>query len=184
MDIKITGRNLDITENVKSYVNKKIGHLNRHLPSLKEAKVELSEEKTKEPDVRFVAQVTLNCDGTFLRGEEREQTLFAAIDGVAEVLDRQIEKYKGKVYRKNQSHQMARMKNASEALTPDQETISDEPSIVRLKHFSVKPMLPEEAIEQMEYLGHDFFFFLNSVNGKYNVVYLRKDGKYGLIEPD
>lgn len=184
MEIKITGRNLEITPAVKSYVDKKISRLSRHLPTITEASVELADEKTKAPELRFVAQVTLNCDGTLLRGEERQQNLFAAVDGVTEVMDRQIEKFKGKVYKKSQSH-LARKKPSLESLPPAPETTAaDGPSIVRVKHFAIKPMNPEEAIEQMGFLGHDFFFFMNSQSNKYNVVYLRKDGKYGLIEPD
>lgn len=183
MEIKITGRNLEITENIKAYVNKKVSRLSRHMPNIGEANMELADEKTRAPEVRFVAQVTLNCDGTLLRGEDRQQNLFASIDGVVEVIDRQIEKYKGKLYKKNQAH-VARKKSATEGLETIPETTSEEPQIVRVKRFDVKPMTPEDAVDQMEYLGHDFFFFMNSLTSKYNVVYLRKDGKYGLIEPD
>lgn len=183
MEIKITVRNLDMTENIKSYVNRKVARLRRHLPGISEANVELADEKTRSPDFRFVAQVTLNCDGTLLRGEDRQPNLFASIDGVVEVMDRQIEKYKGKLYKKNQAH-AARKKSTKGSLAAVPETIAEEPQIVRVKRFAVKPMTAEEAIDQMEFLGHDFFFFMNSLTNRYNVVYLRKDGKYGLIEPD
>lgn len=183
MEIKITGRNLEITENIKSYVSKKISRLSRHIPIIKEANMELADEKTRAPEVRFVAQMTLNCDGVFVRGEDRQQNIFASIDGVIEVMDRQLEKYKGKLHKKNQIHS-ARKKSAVESLAAMPEITEDEPSIVRVKRFALKPMMPEDAIDQMDFLGHDFFFFMNSSTGKYNVVYLRKDGKYGLIEPD
>ncbi len=183
MEIKITGRNQEITESVRDYVNKKISRLSKHMPSITEAMVELADEKTRAPDVRFVAQVTLNCDGTLLRGEDRTQNLFASIDGVVEVMDRQLEKFKGKLHKKNQIH-AARRKSVQESLAAAPQAPAEESPIVKVKHFAVKPMTPEDAVDQMEFLGHDFFFFMNSSTSKYNVVYLRKDGKYGLIEPD
>lgn len=182
MEIKITGRNLEITENIRNYVDKKISRLGKHMPNITEANVELADEKTRSPEVRFVAQITLNCDGTLLRGEDRKQNLFASVDGVVEVMDRQIEKYKGKLHKKNQIH-AARRKSVKESLAAIPETTTEDSSIVRVKRFAVKPMTPEDAIDQMEFLGHDFFFFMNSSTSRYNVVYLRKDGKYGLIEP-
>ncbi len=183
MEIKITGRNLEITENIKTYVDTKISRLSKHMPNIGEANVELADEKTKEPEERFVAQVTINFDGTLLRGEQRRKTLFASIDGVSEVMDRQIDKYKGRFYTKHQDH-VNMKKSAVGGMETLPEKTAEGPSIVRVKRFDVKPMAPEEAVDQMEFLGHDFFFFMNSLTDKYNVVYLRKDKKYGLIEPD
>src|SRR3990167_5335113 len=160
MEINITGRNLEITENIRTYVEKKIGRLSKHMPNIGEANVELADEKTKEPEQRFVAQVTINFNGTLLRGEQRQKTLFASIDSVSEVMDRQINKYKGKYYAKHQAH-LARKKSAVEGMEIVPEKTAEGSSIVRVKHFDVKPMAPEEAIDQMEFLGHDFFFFMN-----------------------
>lgn len=185
MEIIIAGRNLEVTESIDSYVRKKFERLNRHLPMISQSNIELADEKTKAPEVRFVVQVTLNCNGTLLRGEERGLSLFAAIDGVAQVMDRQIEKFKGKLYKKEQAHTLARKQQGLENITGLPEVFTEEnPMIVRSKRFPMKPMAPEEAIDQMELLGHDFFFFMNSLTGKYNVAYQRKDGRFGLIEPD
>jgi len=177
MELVIKGKNTEISEQVRHYVERKIGKLDRHLPSIVEAEVVISRERSKAPHQRYVVQATLNSKGTLLRGEERGVDLFAAIDSVSGVLHRQIERYKGKLYYKGRGTSPLK----GETLSPGTELPA---RVVRVKRFVVKPMSPEEAVEQMELLGHDFFLFFNPASGKFNVLYRRKDGDYGLIEPE
>jgi len=179
MKLQITGKNIDLQPTAQSYVERKIGKLSRHLPNITEAKVEISEEKTRSPEHHFVVQVTLNSSGTLLRGEERGKDLFNAIDKVTAVLDRQIERYKGKLYDKGKGSSFTRAEFSQEI-----ETAPPAERVTKVKRFVVKPMSVAEAIDQMELLGHDFYLFRNSDTEELNLLYRRKDGNYGLIEPE
>ncbi len=179
MQLIVSGKNLEVSEWLKEYVEKKIGKLDRYLPTLTEARVELALENTKNINQSQVVQVTLRTNGTILRGEERSSDFTAAVDTVAEKLHRQIERYKGK-------RQHARTQGEHAPLPPDlqAELQATAPQIVRKKKFRIPPMTEEEAIEQMELLGHNFFVFANREHGYVNVLYRRNDGNYGLIEPE
>jgi len=179
MDLQITGHNVEILPTVRSYLDKKLSKLNRHLPNLNTVKIEVAEQKTKSKEQRFVAEVTIDINGTLLRSEERAENLITAIDRVVPALDRQIEKYKGKLYKKGKAGIAARAKAQTETVAEDIET----PRIVRTKRFPVKPMMAEDAINQMELLGHDFFLYVNPDSKEVNLVYRRKDGNYSVIEP-
>jgi putative sigma-54 modulation protein len=179
MELQITGKNMDLSPEVHRYIEHKLGRLNRHLPSIIDSRVEISEEKTRSPQQHFVVQVTLHSSGTRLRGEERGQDLFTAVDKVAEVMNRQIEHYKGKLYDKGRSRSLARGEFSEEV-----ETVQPARNVVRVKRFAIKPMSVAKAIDQMELLGHDFFLFLNADTEELNLLYQRKDGNYGLIEPE
>jgi len=179
MELQITGKNVKLVPAVRNYIERKLGKLGRHLSDIIESKVEVSEEKTKSPQQRFVVQVTINSSGTLFRGEERGQDLFTAIDKVAEVMNRQIEHYKGKLYEKGRGSSLARGGFSEEA--EEKQPVS---RVVKVKRFAIKPMSVAEAIDQMELLGHDFFLFLNADTEKVNLVYRRRDGSYGLIEPE
>lgn len=177
MKLIVSGKNLEVSEGLKEYVEKKIGKLDRYLPSLTEARVEFALEKTKSAAQREVVQVTLRTNGTLLRGEERSSDFGTAVDIVLEKLEKQIERYKGKHYR---SRAQAERIAAAETETEEQEG----PQIVRTKRFHARPMTEEEAIEQMELLGHSFFVFTHRERGTINVLYRRNDGNYGLLEPE
>jgi len=179
MELHITGKNIDLSPPVRGYIERKLGKLNRYLPSIVESRVEISEEKTKSPRQHFVVRVTAYTSGTPLRGEERGQDLFTAVDRVAEVMNRQIEHYKGKLYNKGRGSSFARGEFSEEV-----ETEQPARNVVKVKRFTVKPMSVAEAIDQMELLGHDFFLFLNADAEELNLLYRRKDGNYGLIEPE
>ncbi len=177
MELQVTGKNIDLTPELKSYIEKKLGKLNRHLSNLLEAKIEVAEQKTRSPKQRFIAQVTVNSSGTLLRGEERGEDLLTAIDKVSAIMKRRIEGYKGKHYNKKGNTSLARQAPVTETLPePDHK-------VVKVKQFAVKMMPVNEATEQMELLGHDFFLFLNNESGKLNLLYRRRDKDYGLIEP-
>ncbi len=176
MQLIISGKNLEVSDWLKEYVEKKIGKLDRYLPALSEARVELTLEKTRNVNKSQVVQVTLRTNGTIMRGEERSSDFTVAVDTVAEKLYKQIERYKGK-----RAH--ARTQGEKAPVPQEIETTAETPRIVRVKRFPTPPMTEEEAIEQMELLGHNFFVFANREHGKINVLYRRNDGNYGLIEP-
>jgi len=185
MDMQITGKNIDVLPAVRSYMDRKLGKINRYLPNILSFEVVAAEEQTRSPEQRFIVQVTINNNGTLLRGEERGQDLYTATDKVAEVMSRQIEHYKGKLpYSKKRATPSIRT-NTAEVMAPvnAETTVEEGPKVVKTKRFDVKPMSLDEAVDQMELLGHDFFLFYNPDNNNMNLIYRRKDGNYGLIEP-
>jgi putative sigma-54 modulation protein len=176
MQVIIKAKNIEVTEWLREYVETKIGKLDRYLPSISEARVELSTEKVKSAQDSQVAQITLRSNGTILRAEERTDDIFASIDAVLDKIHRQIARYKGK--------RRARGRRARGEPLPIEELEEEAHRIVRVKQFSMVPMAQDEAIEQMELLGHDFFVFFNSEVEGINVLYRRKDGDYGLLQPE
>jgi putative sigma-54 modulation protein len=186
MQLILKGKNVEITDWLREYVEKKVNKLDRYLPDINEARVELSVQKTRSSQDRQVAQLTVRSNGVILRAEERTDDIFAAIDAVVDKMHRQIARYKGK--RKDRWQGQGPGRAEVEPAPPETEAL-EEPEeetggIVRVKRFSVSPMDENEAIQQMELLGHDFFVFFNPNSGKLSVVYRRKDGNYGLLEPD
>ena len=178
MQLIIQGKNIEITDWLREYVEKKAGRLDRYLPNIQEARVELSAQKAKNVQHRHVAQITIRSNGIILRAEERSHDIFASIDAVVDKMYRQIARYKGRRWGKR-GHPEA------EPLPVEvEEEETERPRIVRVKRFLMTPMDPEEAIEQMELLGHDFFVFLNTETDTINVVYRRTDGNYGLLQPE
>ncbi len=180
MELQILAKNnVEVSETIREYANKKMSKLNRYLPTIGEGKMEVSEAKTKLPEQRFTVQVTLDSKGTLIRAQEKAGDLRTAIDMVMGTISTRIERYKGKLYDKGRGISLTRQETI-------EETGEDEGSqeVVKSKHFLVKPMGEDEAIRQMELLGHDFFLFVNADTGVVNLLYRRKDGKYGLIVPD
>jgi putative sigma-54 modulation protein len=170
-----------VTDRLRTYVEKKIGKLDRYLPTISEAWVELSTEGAKAAQDRQVCQVTVRSNGTILRAEERSDDMFTSIDTVLDKMYRQIARYKGK--RKN------RWRGAGAMPEPlpvelEEEAEEERGAVVRVKRFPITPMHAEEAVEQMELLGHDFFVFFNANEGEINVLYRRKDGDYGVLQPE
>jgi len=176
MQVSIFARNLEVTPRLREYVERKVEKLDRYLPSIDEARVDLTVENTRSAAHRQVAQLTVRVRGTILRAEERTQDMFTSIDAVLNKMYRQIARYKGK--RQDRSHAAAEPLPIEE---PVEETGGE---IVRIKRFEVLPMSPEEAIEQMELLGHRFYVFLDVDEDAVNVVYRRDDGNYGLLQPE
>jgi putative sigma-54 modulation protein len=186
MDLHIIGKNNVRTwEGVEDYIQKKIGKLDRYLPSVTEAKVEVLEQKTKSRQDNFTVQVTLllNNKGTLIRGEETSASILAAVDAVYEVLERQIKRYKDKLYKKGRGTSAIRQPDKKEEISISNEVISS-PRVSKIKSFVVNRNTVDEAVDQMELLNHDFFLFVNSENDVLSLVYRRKAGDYGLIEPE
>jgi putative sigma-54 modulation protein len=175
----IAKNNLEVSEALKAYVERKVGKLGRYLPTVDEGKVEISHEGAKLPEQRFTVQVTLDIRGVLIRAQEKSKDIRTAIDKVVDVLSKRIERYKGKLYDKGRGISFARQGARVEA-----EEIEAPKRVVKSKRFLVKPMPVDEAIRQMELLGHDFFLFIDADTEGISLLYRREDGNYGLIEPD
>jgi len=188
LEVEIYGRNMEVTDRITDYVNKKVSKLDRYLSEIDEARVDLAYIKSaRSASDRQVAQITVRGRGFILRTEERNEDIFTALDTALDKMQRQIERYKGKHYRGRGDGRSA----AEVASTPvpeepiiDEETGELRPAIVRRKQFVLHPMDELEALEQMSLLGHEtFFVFYNANTNSINVLYRRRDGAYGLIEP-
>ena len=172
----ITGRNIDITEGLKSAVEEKLGKFDRFFAPETEVNVTLSVEKERQK-----IEVTIPVKGNIIRSEQVSSDMYVSIDLVEEVIERQLKKYKNKLIDKKRNA----ADFAPEYVDEDEEIFEDEEvKIIRAKKFGIKPMNAEEACVQMELLGHEFYVFLNSDTNEVNVVYKRRDGAYGLIEPE
>jgi ribosomal subunit interface protein len=181
--IETVVHNMRLTDNIRDYVEKKAAKLERFLQEIDEIRVELSHIKSARSALdRQVAQITVHGKGFILRSEERADDIHAAFDAALEKVQRQIDRYKGKHY-----HGRGDGRSAAEVMEeelPVDETGELLPLIARRKKFIVFPMNEDEAVEQMRLLGHDnFFVFFNAEQNSMQVLYRRRNGTYGLIEP-
>ena len=158
-------------------MEKKVDRLDRYLSTINEVRVDLGVENTRSNADSQVAQFTLHTRKTILRAEARTDDIYESIDASIDKLHRQIERYKGK------RDQRTRIADAEADETEEEIVEPSAAEVVRVKRFDVVPMVTEEAIEQMELLGHDFFLFYNDEEAAINLVYRRKDGNYGLLQP-
>ena len=188
MQLSITGKNLEINDNLRKYVEKKIGRLDRYLPNVIDGRVELTvDEGARAAGDRQIAQVTLRTKSAILRAEESSGDIYASVDAVFEKMQRQADRYKGKRWAKRTEAAAVPEPVSAEPLEEDEALEGDEEgplNIVRVKRFPMTPMDEEEAIEQMELLGHDFYVFYNVNANQINVIYRRRTGDYGLIQPE
>lgn len=180
MKYNIRGENIEVTGAIRDYVEKKIGKLERYFDSPPSSDVHVNLSVYNEEQQ---IEVTIPMPDLLLRGEVQHIDLYAAIDLVVDKLERQIRKYKTKVNRKFRQKGAPKHIFAELEKDANEKADTDEIEIVRTKRFNLKPMDSEEAILQMDMLGHAFFVFTNADTEDTNVVYRRKDGKYGLIEP-
>ena len=176
MQLKIITKNVEASEAIEKQINKKIGKLDHYLPSLDEGKVEIAKKRSREPEHRYTVQVTLDSKGTVIRAYEEAADIPTAIDKVVDALNKRIERYKGKRYEKRK---IVFPTSQEPSLDREEESIS--PEIVKSKRFVLKPMSIDEAEEQLELLGHDFFLFVEAETSMVNLLYRRKDGNYGVI---
>lgn len=194
MDIDIQGHNLRVTEALSSYVQKKLGRLDRYLPNIMDVRVELGREHTKRGEDLAVAQITIrHRRGAILRAQEAiPGDIEAALNLAVDKMYRQIHRFKGKHVRKGQERFSATLEelDIAEAIpeveydhTLDEEVPAAETQIIRRKNVAVIAMNEDEAIEQMELLGHTFFIFFNQTTGNVNVLYKRRAGGYGVLNP-
>ncbi len=175
MKFIISGRNIDITDGLRTAVEDKLGKLERYFTADTEIIVTLSVEKERQK-----IEVTIPVKGSIIRSEQVSNDMYVSIDLVEEIIERQLRKYKTKIINKKQNVETFQ----PEFIEKDYEDDTNEIKIIRTKKFGFKPMYPEDACVQMELLGHNFFVFLNAETEEVNVVYKRKGNTYGLIEPD
>lgn len=182
MDFKVNvvGKNMEITERIQEYIDKKTVKLDRLLNDINDVQVNIfSSQSARSADDRQGAEITVHGKGYILRAEERASDVFIAIDNSLEKLQRQIERFKGK-----RSHTRGGGEPAVEIATDTEKQSAKKPLIARRKYFDLVPMDEAEAIEQMQLLGHENFFVFQNINtNSINILYVRRDGSYGLIEP-
>lgn len=178
MAIVVRGKNIDITPALKEYVTKRVGKITKYFDgaSMGEITAILTVNKG-----RHIVEVTVPINGILLRGEEETPDMYTSIDLVIEKLEKQIEKYKTKLARKLKG---GSFKTELIPAAPLATASEDEFDIVKTKRFAIKPMVVDEAVMQMNLINHDFYVFANADTEEVNVVYRRKDGRYGLIEPE
>ena len=178
MRISISGKNLEISDYLRGLVEKKVNKLERYFPQDTEAQVTLSVEKN-----RHIVEVTIPFDGGIIRGEEVTGDMYASIDNVLDKLEKQIIRQRTRL---EKSLRQGAFKYDQPLFggSYDEFDDGDEKRIVRVKKFNIKPMTEEDAMLQLEMLGHSFYVFINSETDDMNVLYKRKDGNYGLIEPE
>lgn len=177
MKIKIFGKNIEVTEGIRSAVEEKIGKLDKYFAGETRVDVTLSVNKNEQK-----VEVTIPVKGRIIRAEEISDDMYVSIDMVEETIERQLVKYKNKIIDKKKSIKEAFTETYIEADYEDE--YEDQIKIKKTKRFGIKPMDPEEACVEMELLGHNFFVFLNAETEEVNVVYKRKGNTYGLIEPE
>jgi len=189
MNLIVNSRNGKLSDRQRQHIEQKLSRLDRYLDRIDKVTVEHMEEmRRNEGNVHRVQVTVVGDHGILVRAERRAPELYAAIDEVYDTLQRQIERYKDKHWRRGRlRRQGGQIIEALPEMTAAPLTIDEEehrPRIVRMKEFQVKPMYSDEAVEQMELLGHSFFIFQDAETGKLNVLYRRQDGNYGLIVPE
>ena len=172
----ISGKNIEVTPGLRSAIEQKLGKLERYFTPETDVIVTLSVEKERQK-----IEVTIPMKGTIIRSEQVSDDMYVSIDLVEEIIERQLRRYKKKIIDKHQEGPGALQPDFYDAVADEDD---NEIKIVRTKRFGMKPMFPEDACVQMELLGHNFFVFQNAETDEVNVVYKRKDGLYGLIEPE
>ena len=175
MKINITGKNIELTDGLKSAVDDKLSKLDKYFHKDTVANVTMSVEKERQK-----VEVTVPLKGHIIRAEQVSNDMYVSIDLVEEVIERQLKKYRSKLVTKKQT---AGFFN-EEFADVDEDEDEDKINIIKTKRFGIKPMYPEDACVQMELLGHDFFVFMNAETDEVNVVYKRNGNTYGLIEPE
>ena len=191
MEMQIQARNHRLSDSSRDYLTRKLERIEGRVNLPVDAHVVVSEEKTRSQQDRIVLEVTLRCNGTLLRGQRRAPSVRAAVDALADTLDRRVAHFKSRAYRSEAAHRHGNVTSIREMEDPGApEPDEDEPEemelgrVVRSKRFPMKPMSVEEAVVQIELLDHAFYLFHNAATGAHNVLYRRNDGDYGLIEPE
>lgn len=188
MQLLVHGRNVEVTDWIREYVNKKVGRLERYLNQVTDARIELSHYATRAADDRYTAQLTIWSNSHILRAEESTADILVSIDAVVEKMAHQIRRYKGRRFQNRRRMSVAASAEAQNAATmvaeADEEEDAEEVGvIIRRKEFLLQPMDEEEALAQMELLGHSFYVYYDMNAKGVNVVYRRRDGQYGLLQP-
>jgi putative sigma-54 modulation protein len=195
MLVTVTGRNIELTPALKEYLTEKLQRAQKHFDHKLDCTALLSVAKNPSIAKSQKAEITIKVNGNVIRGEEATENMYASIDLVADKIERQLRKYKTRHYTKTGKIKDYTDDEAAEvsdddlepidfAVSKESENNDIRPKIVRSKRFPLKPMMADEACKHMDLLGHDFFMFINSESNHVNTVYHRRDGNYGLIEPE
>lgn len=195
MPVRVQGKHLAVTDALRAYAEQKLARLPRHFDQVQDAQVVLSVARDRSRGRTQVVEVTVWCDGLVLRAEEASNDMYTSIDRSVAKLERQIEKYRSRIIEKrrlDESRRRRRVAQSAEAAlhaggegqAASGEASEDAGRIVRTKRFAMKPMTTDEAVLQMELLGHAFFVFRQTATQAIGVLYKRRDGDYGLIEPE
>ncbi len=183
MELQIKPHQISLSPELQAYIDRRLGRLDRFLDRVTEARLELREEQRRSGGLHHIAQLTIATNFALLRAEEDATDIHAAIDAVATKMERQIVRYRSKWKSRRHGHHEG--DGSLPAVEPEVEAADEAPDmhIVRTKAFSAKTIDADEAIEQMELLGHAFFAFIDARTGAVNVVYRRRNGGYGLLQP-
>lgn len=187
MELQIKAHNMKIDDELRDYIEKRVTKLDRINERITEAKFELREQPHHNPTVRYVGQFTIATSRTILRAEEKNAEPHAVVDLVTDKMARQIRRFHDrKIHRSRRDSVSLGLLAAdqSDELLPDSDDVEENGVVIRSKHFKVQPMDSGEAVEQMELLGHDFFVFFNLESSQMNVLYRRRDGAFGVLEPE
>ena len=179
MNLQVKGRNVEVSDQIRQYAEDKLGKLDRLVNDPTRIELELAVEKNPSISDNQVAEATVWTKGPVLRARESSGDMKASIDQLVDKLERQVKRYRDK--RRPRKHD--RPESAIPEPDPLERLEEEGTAIVKTKQFAVKPMAPDEAVLQLELVGHDFFVFRNADSDEVNVVYRRRDGDYGLIEP-
>ncbi|HET8652664.1 MAG TPA: ribosome-associated translation inhibitor RaiA [Gaiellaceae bacterium] len=176
MRLQVKGKNVEVTDSIREYAEEKLSRLGRQLADPTRVELELAVERNPSISQNHVAEATIWTKGPILRAREASADHKASIDQLVDKLERQVKRYR-------QKRRPRRSSLPEPGIPEDGVPVEEEPMIVKSKRFAIKPMSPEEAVLQLELVGHDFFVFQNAETAEVNVVYRRRDGAYGLIEP-
>jgi putative sigma-54 modulation protein len=189
MNVTIRAHNTRVPDDLREHAEKKLARLERYLPRVNDVTVEVEREETRASAHRYAVQITVHAAGTILRSEERAADPQTAFDRASDVLGRQAQRHKKRLvgrHRTGDVRELAPEPEPDEGIEPEDDDEFDEyllGKIVRVKHFEAKPMSQEEALAQMDLIGHDFFLFLDAASNEYALLYKRRDGDYGLLAP-
>ena len=180
MRITITGKNIEVSDYLNDLVIKKVSKLDKYFPEDTEAHVTLAVERN-----RHIVEVTIPYTGGIIRGEETSGDMYASIDNVLAKLEKQIMRHRTKLEKSLRAGAFKAPEPVfADSFSADEDEMEEAPRVVKVKRFDIKPMTVEEAMLQLELLGHSFYMFTNGDSGQINVIYKRKDGNFGLIEPE
>ncbi len=174
MQVNVLGRHIEVTDALRQYATEKFNRLEKYLP--KEVQVVITLSVVKK--VHHFAEASIKSNGVLIQASEEPEEMYSAIDLLIEKIERRVRRYKEKLV--DHKHQTGKSETTAASPVHPEDRI---PQIIKTKRFDLKPMLPEEAVMQMELLDKDFFIFSNAGSGQVNVIYKRKDGNVGLIEP-
>ena len=182
MDITVKGKNIEVTEALENYIKKKLSRISRFFDRISDVQVMLSTSGSKSSGIIQKIEVTARIDGKIIRAQEATSDMYASVDLVVDKLERRIKTFKGKLMNRGRVRVSEKTEETEEVAKQGEieEALSDR--IIRRKRLTITPMSVEEALLQMELLGHDFFIFINADTSEINIVYSRKEGGYGLIE--